>query len=277
MLAANHEASTFALTCTCAALAGVPPLGCIALAVVGAFFGDLPDIDMPRSRVTQALCLVRYPVWHLDEHHLPKRHEKGRRQGKIRWTWRSFPGHQLHRLCFRASCAVFDLCATDADREDLVPMFGAKFRGHRGLTHSLWFALAVGAGLWLVLPTVGDLIAAVWPVGARADWSPIFGPDSLRVLLPTVAVVGTFGHTLGNCCTDYGCAPLAPLLRWDGRRYAEMGLPEPLRFKVNKWVESVIIAPICLALAAASVLGALGVLPALLRGIGRFWAALAAS
>lgn len=272
MLARNHEASTFALTCGCAALAGIPPLGCIVLAVVGAGFGDWPDIDMPRSRVTKALCLVRYPVAKMTDQGGQKRHEKGRRKGQRAWEWRSFPGHQLHLLFHRLSCLVFDLCATPDDRADKVPLFGSKFRSHRGLTHSLWFALGTGAAVWLSVPIIGGILG---PWFRWLDVVGIFGTDDLRGLLAATAVVGTFGHVLGDCCTDFACAPFAPLVRWNGRRYVEMGLWEPMRFKVSKWVEEAIVTPICLGLAGASLLGALGWLSLALSALGRLWQHLA--
>lgn len=274
MLARTHEATTFALTCTAAALAGVPPVGCVLLALVGAGFGDWPDIDMPRARVTQALCLLRYPVRVLDERGRQKIHEKGRREGRLKWAWRSFPGHQIHLVLVGLSALVFDACATDDDRRDTVPRMGAKFRTHRGLTHSVWFALGTGAGLWAVLPTIGGWLVGVFSVLARVNLGPIFGTTDLRTLLSVTAVVGVLGHILGDGCTDYGVAPFAPLLRWNGRRYVEMGLWTPLRFKVSEWVETAIVTPLSLVAGAVSIAGAFGVLDGLWGVAGRFWGAL---
>lgn len=270
MLARNHEASTWALTCATWAIAGVPAPGAVLLACVGSLFGDWPDIDMPRARITKLLCLLPYPVAKVNERGAQRRHEKGRRKGKRMWDWRPFPGYQIHQLFFWLSGVVFDLCATAADRADTVPGWGPKFRTHRGLTHSAWFALGTGVAVWFGLWFLGDLSPTT-----TAHFVPIFGTEDLRGLLAETAVIGTFGHVLGDCCTDYACAPFAPVWRWDGRRYVEMGLWEPMRFKVSKWVEDAIVTPLCGVACVAAILGAFGGLSAVLHGLGRFWAALA--
>lgn len=270
-LARDHEVSTFALTCTAATLVGVPAGGALVLALVSAWFGIWPDIDMAGSAVTRGLCLLRYPVWALDEHHLPVRHTKGRKKGRIRLVWRSFPGHQIHLAAEAASRLVFDACATPADRADVAGSFGMKFRSHRGLTHSVWWALGTGLAVWLLGPVLGHL-AAPW-----LSWihlRPVFGTDDLRGLLAETAVVGVLGHILGDCCTDYACAPFAPVWRWNGRRYVEMGLPEPMRFKVNHWVERALVTKLCAVAAALSVLYAFGALSATLRFARGVWLAL---
>jgi membrane-bound metal-dependent hydrolase YbcI (DUF457 family) len=266
VIARNHEASTFALTCTAAYLSGVPPLGCLLLGVWGAMWGDWPDIDAARSRATQALCLVRYPIRALDRDGRQKVHERGARAGRLKWTWRSFPGHQLHRVSLALSEAVFDFCATEADQDDVAGPMGPKFRGHRGLTHSVWWALGSGALVWLALAPLPEL-----PPEFAV---PIFGPADPRILAALGAVVGVIGHILGDCCTDYGCAPFAPLLRWNGRRYVEMGIWEPLRFKVSHDVEALLITPVCLVLAGLSALAALGWLGGLLSAVHVWWASL---
>lgn len=274
MLARTHETSTFALTCTGAVLAGVPPLGCVAVAAWATYWCDWPDIDMPRSRITLITCLFPYPVRHLDTDGKQRWHEKGKREGRLKWQWRTFPGYPIHLFWHWLSTVVYDACATDDDRRDSIRKWGPKFRTHRGLTHSVWFALLFGTAVWFALPIVGDCLHLIGVHPESVRWSGIFGTENVRGLLALSATVGIVGHILGDCCTDYACAPFAPLWRWKGRRYVEMGLWEPMRFKVDHWVEHSIVTWLSNAAVATSVLAAFGWLSPALSALWRLWSVL---
>lgn len=221
-MAAQHRMSTFALVSVSARLAGVPALGALALGGVGAWAADWPDIDAESSAVIRFWWLAPLVPW----------------------------------LAHRASALVFDLCATPADRAAVAGSWGPRFRIHRGLWHSVWAALGVGVAWWWLLQ-VGT---AHWP----GDWwrpgtavldvlGTMFGdPREIPVLIGETTALGMIGHVLGDGCTDFAVAPLAPVWRWHGHRYVRMGLLEPLRFKVGQPVEKHLVRPLCALLAGAA-------------------------
>jgi membrane-bound metal-dependent hydrolase YbcI (DUF457 family) len=195
-------------------------------------------------------------------------------EGELMWIWRSFPGHQLHRLSVRCSEAVFDRWATDLDRSDSLPNIGVRFRSHRGLTHSVWAAGVVGALVWILGEIVGLVLGTIlgFPYPTMLTW--MFGGTRLSVLLGAAVVLGMLTHILGDACTDMGVSPFAPLIEWKGRRYPVMGLWEPMRFKAGQWMEESLIKWACYGMAGAALLNALGWLSPLLGATWGLWTSL---
>lgn len=225
MQAHNHEASAFAVVCVSAASVGVPAPGCLLLGVLGAWAGDWPDIDAQSSRVVKFFWLL---------------------------PW-------IPALAKLASKAVFDLCATDDDIRRTAGSWGSRFRVHRGLWHSVWAALGTGAVWWALCTLAGLYWGALGQTGAfLADSAGVFfGADQpVPMLIGETVALGMIAHVLGDGCTDFGVAPFAPVLKWRGYRYVEMGLWTPLRFKVSKDPEKYLITPLILALAGWAIVGA---------------------
>ena len=231
MIAANHETSTFAIVSVSAYTLGASPLGALALGLVGAFTSDWPDIDAEKSRVISAL-----------------------------WWMPWFP-HLMQMF----SAWVWECCATDADRRNTAGNWGPRFRVHRGFWHSVWGAALTTAIWWAVL----KVPAGYFPTqaGQITDWFALGVPG--EVLIATAIGAGMVGHVLGDSCTDFGTAPLAPVWYWRGHRYVKMGLWEPLRFKVGKDVEHALIAPLCLAAVGWALVG-------IWTGLWTWWALLGA-
>lgn len=140
------------------------------------------------------------------------------------------------------SQAAFNLTATPADRR-----YGSAT--HRGLTHTLVWAGAVGALTWQLArlgPVAVGLIALVVAVpGVRvlAPRARGWGHVLLAIVLagavtatqPTAIVVGgavgvgLLSHDLLDACTTMGVSLLWPL-RLRGMRWRRVGLPRFLRF-----------------------------------------------
>lgn len=256
--------SAFACTTLAATAVGVPAGGALTLGLLGAWSGDWPDIDHPGASVTKSLQWV--PYWRDHPRDKKTGDYRRRKDGRVVTQVRYAPALQVHGFFVWLSGAIYDRCATPVDRADTNKLFGPAFRVHRGFTHSVWFALLCGLAWWLLL--------APWPI-----WSglaPWFGTDDVPLLVAEAFATGALAHILGDGCTDFGVSPWAPLIKWKGRRYPRMGLWEPLRFKVNKKVELLLIAPLCTVLAAYSVLGAffgpVCVLEALGALVARIWA-----
>jgi hypothetical protein len=245
MMARNHEISGFAVTTLTATAVGMPPLTALALGVLGLYAADWPDIDHEKATITRSLSWI--PYWF----HFPwdekTQDHKRRKDGHKVIQVRKFPGYPLHRCMCALSGWIWDRCATELDRKDRNRMWGPAFRVHRGFTHSVWFALLVGAAWFIPLALIG--------LGAP---SPLFGGYSAAAAVAGALAAGCIAHIAGDACTDFGIAGagFAPLLKVDGRRYWHSGLWEPIRFKVNKTIEKTLIGPVCGALALYSVAGA---------------------
>jgi len=72
---------------------------------------------------------------------------------------------------------------------------------HRGPTHTVWFAIAVGAVVGLTAWALTTVIGAVDPLGAAVQ----FG------LLGSLAILG---HLAGDIITPMGVWPFRPLSKW---------------------------------------------------------------
>jgi membrane-bound metal-dependent hydrolase YbcI (DUF457 family) len=244
LLSRNHELSAFACVCLSASLTGVPPTGALLLGLLGAWAGDWPDIDHAGATATRSLRWIPYWRRHPRDKKTGdyKRRKDGRLAVKVLW----FPSHQVHTFFCWLSGWIWDRCATPLDRADRNKLWGPAFRVHRGFTHSVWCAGLVGLVWW----------AALAPWDVWTPLAPIFGAAPVPVLVGEAVALGMVAHIVGDGCTDFGVAPLAPVWKWRGRRYVRMGLWEPLRFKVSKSVETLLVAPVCGALVAYSVAGA---------------------
>lgn len=310
MNSGNHERSTFALVCGTAAVCGMPALGCLLLGAWGAMWADWPDIDHPHARVTKVLGVPyrvckRNPdgsvrMYTMSEKQRASYLKKPRKPTAwqllrywwrrlrvivtggppdgARYTWRAFPGHQIHLLAVASSAAVFDAWSTPADRRDSTQKFGIRFRTHRGLTHSVWFGIGTALVVWPALLGLRHFVVGTLPGLSSAPWEVIFGTRHVIELLVGTTFYGVLGHILGDSCTDYCTAPLGPFVKIRGRRYYPMSLvPEPFRFKVNHWVEDGPVTWACWTSAVAASLGALGWLVPILGMVQGLWTHLGAA
>ncbi|RKR92738.1 LexA-binding, inner membrane-associated putative hydrolase [Micromonospora pisi] len=211
----------------CAAATAVGAAPSMQVMVVGglvsAGMAIFPDIDHPQSTIARTLGPVTGLV------------ARGIAAGASRLR--------------SASC---DHCAT-----------GRRKGGHRQLTHTALFALALGglvslAG-WLAGARVG--LVVVWvAVGlaarvllSRRQRGTLGAVLIASVVTAAVAVTtempwwwlggpvawGTFAHSLGDAATKYG-APLWWPARIRGCRWARVGMWEPLRFTTGDTVERVV-------------------------------------
>lgn len=163
------------------------------------------------------------------------------------------------RLVRPLSALVYKATRTDQDRGT-----GA----HRGLTHTVLGAVALGAAVSLASATVGTpvLVGTLFVCLALAIKgldALVPGPPSLAIAagltvaidqyLPggTAGTAGwlggavTFGmlvHMLGDAVTESG-APLLWPLRIRGRRWYPVGILRPLRFRTGGPVEVLLVAP----------------------------------
>lgn len=112
-----------------------------------------------------------------------------------------------------------------------------RTNGHRALTHTFAFALAMWPLTALVL----------WLITALSGWNVPHIP-----LWSMATMVGCLAHILGDCCTEHGCPILWPI-ELDGQRWRRLGIPMWFRFKTGKWVEKSLISPL-LVFAACTVL-----------------------
>jgi membrane-bound metal-dependent hydrolase YbcI (DUF457 family) len=275
MLARNHETSAFACVTLASTAVGVPWPGALVLGVLGAWAGDWPDIDHASATVTRSLRWIPYWIDFARDKktgdYKRKKPGKGWFYRTYVWKARCFPAVQVHGFCCWLSGAIYDRCATALDRADKNKLWGPAFRVHRGFTHSVWCAGLTGLAWWAA--------AAPW-IDLWSTYTPIFGTPDFPVLLGATLALGMLTHIGGDACTDFGVSPFAPLIKVNGRRYPRLALlPEPLRFKVNKSVELILIAPLCVALAGYSVLGAVfgaqNVLEGVVTLVGRVWSSLA--
>jgi membrane-bound metal-dependent hydrolase YbcI (DUF457 family) len=96
-----------------------------------------------------------------------------------------------------------------------------KSNGHRGLTHTIVFALFVGLLLQVLL--------AATPIPYPSLWA-------------LAGTVGCLAHIAGDCCTEHGCPIFWPL-ELGGQRWRRVGIPVWFRFKTGKTVEKMVISP----------------------------------
>ncbi|GAA1907071.1 metal-dependent hydrolase [Streptomyces sodiiphilus] len=166
--------------------------------------------------------------------------------------------------------------------------------GHRTLTHTWVWAVAIGAGfsaaavawgrwavlvilfihmvlaveglLWRHARTSSDVL--VWLLGATSAWTlasvldqPGNGshwlfPDHAYLWLGLPIVLGAVVHTIGDSLTISGCPMLWPL-PVKGRRWYPLGTPRFMRFRAGAWVENKVLMPVFMVVGAASGVGAL--------------------
>lgn len=116
------------------------------------------------------------------------------------------------------SAAVYRSTATGRDRPNE--------SGHRGITHTLAFCVALGG-----------LVAGLAALVGGAGW--------LWLGLP--AGVGALAHLLGDACTRYG-VPLAWPVKVRGRRWYSCGLPYALRIRTDRAAEHYVVMPVLVVL-----------------------------
>ncbi|MFE3629434.1 metal-dependent hydrolase [Streptomyces goshikiensis] len=177
----------------------------------------------------------------------------------------------LSHLVDSVSAAVYN--GTRTAREE--PRTG----GHRTLTHTTVFAVALGAVVALACGTLGRpaaivtlflllglairglmgtwarrqgrtitmLTAAAFSAGA-AWWLP---PDRGYAVLGLAVSVGAFTHCLGDMITKQGC-PLMWPVRHRGKRWWEVALPSLLRIRAGGGFEKTVLVPLLTVVAVGS-------------------------
>lgn len=116
------------------------------------------------------------------------------------------------------SARVHEATRTPADRSNR--------SGHRALTHTAVFAVALGGLLAAGLAVAG----AWWPLVGAGWW------------LGIPVTVGCLAHDLGDACTRTGVPLLWPA-RIAGQRWYPVGLPRFLRISTNTWPEHLLYMP----------------------------------
>ena len=165
---------------------------------------------------------------------------------------------------------------------------------HRGITHTVVGALALGVGInqasaaWGTPVLVGTLFVCL-ALAIKGLDALVPGPPSLVIAagltygvqewvpggtagtagwLGTAVIIGMVVHSVGDAATESG-APLLWPLPIRQRRWYPVGSPRPLRFRTGGAVEAWVVAP---ALTVAAVVLAALVVP----GVGPFLAELGA-
>lgn len=133
--------------------------------------------------------------------------------------------------------------------------------GHRTVTHTVWSALAAGAGATALIsafgkPAVIGLLFFFLGLGIRGllpewskktDWLLVTGlsaalaygvwtyvPEgAFGLVLGSAITVGCLTHMAGDLATKQGIPVFAPLLPWRGRRWWNMKLPNFLSIRAN--------------------------------------------
>lgn len=133
--------------------------------------------------------------------------------------------------------------------------------GHRTLTHTVWFALAAGAGATALISAYGKTavigllffllslaIRGLLPEWSKKrDWIVVTGAAaalaygawtfvpaaSLGLVMGSAVTVGVATHLLGDMATKAGIPAFAPVLPLRGRRWWKLRLPDFLSIKAS--------------------------------------------
>ncbi|MBW1596212.1 metal-dependent hydrolase [Streptomyces sp. JJ38] len=168
--------------------------------------------------------------------------------------------------------------------------------GHRTLTHTWVWAVALGAGfsaaaafggrwavlgilfvhmvlaveglLWRAARVSSDVL--VWLLGAATAWilagvldrpgngsDWLFGGGPEYLWLGLPIVLGAVVHTIGDALTISGCPVLWPL-PIEGKRWYPVGTPRFMRFRAGHWVENKVLMPAFGVVGAGGAIYALG-------------------
>lgn len=171
-----------------------------------------------------------------------------------------WPTRAVSWLLRRVSAGVYAL--TKGPRDE-------KVTGtHRHLSHTLLFAVALGAatsagcaaggpaavlgvlilGLLLAVAALGDWLLVVY--GGAVAWWGVTAPGNPAAELAGISGwlgiavgVGCFVHCLGDALTESGCPFLFPL-SLAGERWYELRPPKPLRLHTGKKMETRVVFPV---------------------------------
>ncbi|MFD5089373.1 metal-dependent hydrolase [Amycolatopsis thailandensis] len=150
---------------------------------------------------------------------------------------------------------------------------------HRHLSHTVLFALALGAltavgtaagGRWAVLAVLlfgllladhvlGDLVGLAGAAGfvtLMVKSGGLVALDGVQVWLGIAVALGCVVHDLGDAVTESGCPFLFPLLI-AGETWYEIRPPQWLRFRTGKGFETWIVFPVLVVLSVMLVPGVL--------------------
>ncbi|MET7640700.1 metal-dependent hydrolase [Streptomyces sp. NPDC005438] len=196
-------------------------------------------------------------------------------------------------------CGVVDALSSAVYRATKAPADSRRSGGHRTLTHTWVWAVAIGAGfsalavfgghwavlgilfvhmvlaveglLWRAARVSSDVL--VWLLGAAAAWiltgildQPGNGanwlftdPGQEYLWLGLPIVLGALVHDLGDAITISGCPVLWPI-QINGKRWYPLGTPRFMRFRAGSWVELKVLMPLFMLLGGAGALLATGIL-----------------
>ncbi|MFI9507163.1 metal-dependent hydrolase [Nocardia sp. NPDC052566] len=143
--------------------------------------------------------------------------------------------------------------------------------GHRTLTHTLLFAVTVGAGVSALIAGIGKpiigltlfLMLGLALRGLASDWTKQVGPPSVMAAtaaltaaawismpaatgstsLGLMITIGCITHCLGDGITKEGIPFLAPFVVINGKRWWEFALPSILRIRANGTFEKLALLP----------------------------------
>lgn len=199
----------------------------------------------------------------------------------------------LCRMVRAMSAGVYRFTCTPAD-----PDVCGK---HRGLTHTLVFAGAVGAlctlvcNAWpvygvvalftLVVVLAEDAIPGTWVAPSAFTGALVWfaaTPDPAAAVvgvapwLGATVALGCVVHLLGDAVTESGVPMLAPLVKIDGQRWFRVGPPKVLRFPAGGACELLVVWPVLCGSAVVGVPGVWQLVGDAAAGVpGGRWAVLA--
>ena len=199
----------------------------------------------------------------------------------------------------RALCGVIDKLSTVVFNATRGRGERRRSGGHRTLTHTWIWAVAIGAGfsalavtggrwavlgilfvhmvlaveglMWRMARVSSDVL--VWLLGATSAWilagvmdqpghgsTWLFdGPGQEYLWLGLPIVLGAVVHTIGDALTISGCPMFWPL-PIRRKRWYPVGTPRFMRFRAGSWVELKVLMPAFTLVGAMCGLGAMGLL-----------------
>jgi hypothetical protein len=233
MMGPTHAASGWCAGLLLADVAGFGIREAIACALLAAGFALWPDLDHPRSTVTNQLGMVGDMACGLlrGTSALAYRLTKGPRDE----DWSGTHRHLSHTVVFAGITGAGAGWATAVWTWRAVLVLAAFAVLVGAVAAGRWFGWAAGiVSVWWVLDAArspGGISAAAQQLGHLAGWAGL------------VVGVGCLVHCLGDSCTLMGCPWLWPVLI-AGETWYEIRLPRWLRFRTGGRVERCVVMPV---------------------------------
>ncbi|MFD3523602.1 metal-dependent hydrolase [Streptomyces sp. NPDC058653] len=199
----------------------------------------------------------------------------------------------------KAMCGIVDKMSFAVYKATKKPADARRTGGHRTLTHTWLWAVAIGGGasaiailggrwavlallfihmvlaveglLWRAARVSSDVL--VWLLGATSAWilagvldKPgngsdwlFTGPGQEYLWLGLPIVLGALVHDIGDALTVSGCPILWPI-PVGRKRWYPIGPPKALRFRAGSWVELKVLMPLFMLLGGVGGAAALNVI-----------------